>query len=155
MSPAFRPPRSCTASAFVRRVDLMGPGHCGETRLVFTKDSGLTRPDDRMTIIFEMSVADDGTGCVVAAQRFADPRALEGAALGVPPPHLWLERARPDRLAALRTNELVRGPFWELREFHLAGGVLEPSAVKNAPAFSLQDDAAFRDYVRDNATLFN
>lgn len=43
-------------AAFVHRVDLMGPGHCGETRVVFTKDTGRTVRNDRMTVIFEMSV---------------------------------------------------------------------------------------------------
>ncbi len=142
-------------AAFVHRVDLMGPGHCGETRVVYTKDTGLADRDDRMSIIFEMSVPDDGNGCVDAARRWTDLRALSGDALREAAAQLWVERSLPERLAALRTNEMVHGPFWELREFHLEGGALVPSAVKNAPAFSMTTSDAFRDYVRDNATAFN
>ncbi|MCC7071662.1 MAG: hypothetical protein IT383_10080 [Deltaproteobacteria bacterium] len=142
-------------AAFVHRIDLMGVGHCGETRVVYTKDSGLWDRDDRMSIIFEMSVPDDGNGCVDAARRWTDLRALSGDALREAAAQLWLERSQPSRLAALRTNEMVHGPFWELREFHLEAGVLVPSAVKNAPAFSLQTEDSFRDYVRDNAAAFN
>lgn len=145
----FRP------AAFVHRIDLMGAGHCGETRVVYTKDSGLADRDDRMSIIFEMSVADDGNGCVDAARRWTDLRALSGDALRDAAAQLWLERALPERLAALRTNEMVHGAFWELREFHLQDGVLVPSAVKNAPPLSLQNASTFRDYVRDNAAAFN
>ncbi|MCC7109467.1 MAG: hypothetical protein IT382_09275, partial [Deltaproteobacteria bacterium] len=142
-------------AAFINRVDLMGPGHCGETRVVFTKDSGLTHIDDRMTIIFEFGVPDDGNGCLDVAQRFVELRALQGDALRAAAGQLWLERAQLARLNALRTNELIRGPFWELREFHKTSDGVEPAPVKNAPPFALWNDPAFLDFVRDNASAFN
>jgi cysteine-rich repeat protein len=143
-----------TPAAFIHRPDLMAAGTCGEMRVVYTKDSGLVRADDRMTIIFEFSIADDNNGCMESVARWTALRALSADAQQSAAVQLLEELALPARLSAMRTNELIRGPFWELREFHLVDGALAPAPVMDAPGFTLQNTASFRDFVRDNADRF-
>ena len=139
----------------VNRVDLFGFGGCGEFRVVYTKDTGRTERNNRMTIIFEFDVLDDGNGCRDVADRWTALRGLSGTALADAAVALLEDSARPERLAQLRTNEFISNPTWELRQFHLVGGAFEAVGVSDSPPFALAQDRDFRRFVVDNAARFN
>ncbi len=143
------------ASAFVNRIDLKKPGTCGENRVVFTKETGVFDGGNRMTMIFEFNVPDDGTNCRTISERWNALRGLEGEVLRAAAVALMLERTRPALLNQFRTNEFIQAPFWELREFHLVAGQLVPQPVADTPPFALQNDPEFRQFVIQNATRFN
>jgi hypothetical protein len=142
-------------SALVNRVDLRTPGNCGESRVVYTKVSGLRDGGNRMTIIFEFGVPDDGAGCRTAARKWAALRGLEGDALRHAAVALMLEISQREQLNQMRINEFIAAIFWELREFHLVDGALEPSPVADTPAFAAAAEPAFRQFVVDNASRFD
>jgi cysteine-rich repeat protein len=144
------------ASAFVNRIDLRNPGvSCGENRVVYTKETGVFDGGNRMTMIFEFNVPDDGTNCRTISERWAALRGLEGEVLRAATVALMLERTQPADLNQFRTNEFIQAPFWELREFHLVGGQFVPHPVADTPPFALQDDPEFRQFVITNAARFN
>ena len=143
------------ATAFVNRLDILRPGDCGESRVVYTKESGAFARNDRMTIIFEFVVPDDGSGCENATARWTALRGLQGDALREAAVQLMLDNSRPEVLGQMRINDFINAPFWELREFHLDSGVLVPAAVADTPPFELARDPALRTFVRDNANRFN
>ncbi len=143
------------ASAFVNRIDLKKPGTCGENRVVYTKETGLFDGGNRMTMIFEFNVPDDGTNCRTISERWNALRGLEGQPLRAAVVALMLERTRPQDLNQFRTNDFIQAPFWELREFHLVAGELVPHPVADTPPFELQADPEFRQFVIQNASRFN
>ncbi len=143
------------ASAFVNRLDLRTPGDCGESRVVYTKETGATDSGNRMTIIFEFGVPDDGSNCQNASLRWAALRGLTGEALRIAAVQLMLDNSQAHLLNQMRTNEFVVAPFWELREFHLNDGVFGSFPVAETPPFALAQDVAFRQLVIQNAALFN
>jgi cysteine-rich repeat protein len=144
-----------TASAFVNRLDLRQDSDCGESRVVFTKESGVTDGADRMTIIFEFHVPDDGSNCVTISERWAALRGLEGEALRAAAVQLMIDNSQVHLLNQMRTNEFINEPFWELREFHLVDGMLQPFPVVDTVDFALGPDADFRAFVLANAGVLN
>jgi cysteine-rich repeat protein len=142
-------------SAMVNRFDLRTPGTCGENRLVFTKTSGVTNGSDRMTIIFEFAVPDDGSNCQNALARWTALRALGGDALRQASAALLRDFARPERLNQMRTNEFIAAGIWELREFHLIAGVMTPVPVADSVPPSLAQDPEFRSFVLANLGPLN
>ncbi|MCE9572601.1 MAG: DUF4215 domain-containing protein [Deltaproteobacteria bacterium] len=142
-------------AAMVNRFDLRQPGNCGENRLVFTKTTGVTNPGDRMTLIFEFNVPDDGSHCAHALARWTALRGLSGDALRTAAAALVADFARPDQLNHFRTNEFVNAPVWELREFRLVGGHLLPNPVVDTVPFALAQDPVFRQFVIENAAALN
>jgi cysteine-rich repeat protein len=142
-------------SALVNRFDLREPGTCGENRLVFTKTSGVTNGSDRMTIIFEFGVPDDGSNCQNALARWTALRDLEGDALRQASVALLLDFARPHLLNQMRSNEFINTGTWELREFHLVDGALQPFPVVDSVPFDLGQDPTFRSFVLQNVLRLN
>jgi hypothetical protein len=68
--------------AVVNRLDLMpaGAGTCGEYRIVYAKESGLTDPGNRLFLIFEASLPNPEPGCALACRPVAELwRSLEAA----------------------------------------------------------------------------
>ena len=56
--------RACCTPALINRVDLAKPGTCGEARLTFyALTRAYTDGNQRMTMIVELRVPDDGNGC--------------------------------------------------------------------------------------------
>jgi cysteine-rich repeat protein len=143
------------ASAFVNRIDLKKPGTCGESRVVYTKETGVFDGGNRMTLIFEFGVPDDGSNCRNATERWTALRGLEGEALRAATVQLMLDNSTAPKLNQFRTNEFIQAPFWELREFHLVAGEFHPHPVADTPPFALQDDPTFRQFVIANASRFN
>ncbi len=142
-------------SAFVNRFDLRTAGNCGENRLVFTKTSGVANGSDRMTMIFEFNVPDDGSDCRNVLARWTALRGLQGDALRTASVELLEQIALPLQVNTLRTNEFVNEPFWELREFHLVDGQMMPALVVDSVPFELAQDATFRRFVVQNAVTLN
>lgn len=142
-------------SAFVNRFDLRTTGNCGENRLVFTKASGLMNGNDRMTLIFEFNVPDDGSDCRNAVARWTALRTLQGDALRTAAATLLEQIALPLEINTLRTNEFINAPIWELREFHLVDGQLLPATVVDSVPFELAQDPTFRSFVVQNAATLN
>ncbi len=142
-------------SAMVNRFDLRQPGNCGENRLVFTKTSAVTNAADRGTLIFEFAVPDDGSNCATALAPWLALRTLEGPALRAAAVEILESFAQPLNLNQFRTNEFVNAPFWELREFHLVDGELQPFPVLDSVPFELATDPAFRTFVVQNSHALN
>ena len=142
-------------SAMVNRFDLRTPGTCGENRLVFTKTSGATDRADRGTLIFEFAVPDDGSNCRNALAPWLALRGLTGEAKRAAAVAILEDFARPHLLNQFRTNEFVNAPFWELREFHLVDGHLQPFPVVDTVPFELAQDPTFRQFVVQNASALN
>lgn len=60
--------------AAVNRFDLttISGGSCGEYRLIYAKESGLTNPDDRIFIIFEATLPNPNPGCLLGCRPVAE-----------------------------------------------------------------------------------
>jgi hypothetical protein len=152
--------------AITNRVDLHAAG-AGEGRLVFgaVDASGAGRP---MTVIFEyaLPVADARTGAALTrgdwAARF---HALGGlpfgpaydAALQAVTDQFTARNASPGRaggsaIAQVRSNEILMGGPWQLREFHLtsAGGVL---GLRLAPTAQTPPESALAAGTPQNRAL--
>jgi hypothetical protein len=129
-------------TALINRADLLRPGDCGEARLSYAASSAYRSRFQRMTIIIELRVPDDGTGCRQAAQRWAELSMIDDPATRRERlKALYDELLVPERLAQVRTNEFFEGRSapWELREWHRgAGGLLElaPAAQAVDPRFA-------------------
>ncbi len=142
-------------AAMVNRFDLRTAGNCGENRLVFTKVSGASDGANRMTMIFEFVVPDDGSNCRNAIARWTALRDLGGDALRVAAAELLETFAVPGNLNQFRTNEFIDAGLWELREFHLVDGQMVPFPVMDSPPFELGQDPVFRQFVIQNAGALN
>ncbi len=132
------------------RIDLAGSHDCGEARITYALNSGVTDRRHRMTVIVELKQPDDGAGCsIIANQWIALSRAQSDTLLfGVA--SIYQPLLAPAHLGQVRTNEFLVGeqdptlPLtpWELREWHLGadGGLhlalskqaLDPNAVGTA-----------------------
>ena len=142
--------------AITNRIDLVSAGSCGEARIVYATDGGVLDTSHRMTLIMEFGMPNDGAGCRTVAQRWAS---LSQIAVRDPGYATRLRALTDDmftasRLNQLRTNELLTGNFgasdWQLREFKLVAGALVLQPCKNSPDLSLQTDANFLTWVREN-----
>lgn len=142
-------------SALVNRFDLRQPGNCGENRLVFTKTTGATDGSDRGTLIFEFNVPDDGSNCAHALAPWLALRNLQGDALRAAAVGILEDFAVPQNLNQFRTNEFVNSPVWELREFHLVDGQLQPFPVLDSVPPELAQDPTFRQFVVQNSFMIN
>jgi hypothetical protein len=144
-------------TALINRLDLAKPGDCGEARITFAMTSAYTNGNQRMTMIIELRVPDDGNACKTVAQRWAElsllPSAADRRSRLIA---LYDELLKPENLGQFRTNEFVnttgREP-WELREFHLnpATGLLELSPVAQTVDARFAGSTALLDWVKTNS----
>ena len=122
-------------TALINRLDLATSQNCGEARLSFAMTTAYTNGNQRLTMIVELKVPDDGNGCKTVAQRWAELSLLQDAAeRRTRLIALYEELLTPAHLGQIRTNEFVnpgRDEPWELREFHLrpADGLIEQVPV--------------------------
>jgi hypothetical protein len=154
--------------AIVNRTDLrnLAKGHAGEGRFVF----GVLDRDgfsQLFTLILEYRLPAASEADVLDwAQRWHALAALPfpgeeyNAALQELTQRFAARGAEPGRpndsaLGQLRTNEIVLGGPWELREFELSAetGVLMPSTVKLTPDNALNGDPRLARFVNENETL--
>lgn len=152
--------------AIVNRMDLRHRGNAGEGRFVFGV-LGATGRALPFTVIFEYgitpSVSGSGPlGVTSWAQRW---HALGAIPLGDPRFNAELEAltasfakagAAPERpngsaLNQLRTNEIILGRPWEMREFRLGAqsGQLEPSPVALTPDLSFNGGKQLASYLNE------
>lgn len=110
-------------TALINRLDLASAGNCGEARLSFAMTSAYTNGNQRMTLIVEIKVPDDGNGCKTVAQRWAELSLIDDVAQRrTQLIALYTELLKPANLGQIRTNEFVNLTGiepWELREFHI------------------------------------
>lgn len=142
-------------TALVNRVDLAKPGDCGEARITYALTRAYTDGNQRMTIIFELKVPDDGMNCRAVAQRWAELSLVHSAAdrqsrLIA----LFDEVLKPETVGQIRTNEFLnrtgREP-WELREFHLVAGMPELAPVAQTIDSRFAGNIALLDWVKQNS----
>ena len=123
-------------TALVNRLDLLRPGHCGEARIAFAYNGGYGDVSQRMTLIVELAVPDDGHGCQQVAQAWAELSAIDDPAERLLRlKALYEPLLRPEHLGQVRSNEFInpeRSAPWELREWHLVGGELVLAPAKQA-----------------------
>lgn len=122
-------------TALVNRLDLAKPGTCGEARLTYALTSAYSDGNQRMTLIVELRVPDDGQSCKLVAQRWAELSLIDSASERLSRlVSIYAELLKPENLGQLRTNEFLNRTgreAWELREFHLnsATGLLDAANV--------------------------
>ncbi len=143
-------------TALINRIDLTKSGTCGEARLTYALTRAYTDGNQRMTLIVELRVPDDGNGCKSVAQRWAELSVIDKAEdrksrlLA-----LYGELLKPTSLGQIRTNEFLNRTSleaWELREFHLgASGLPELVPVAQTVDPRWIGNAQFRTYLKDNA----
>lgn len=143
-------------TALVNRVDLAKPGDCGEARLTFALTSAYSDGNQRMTMIVELRVPDDGNGCRSVAQRWAELSLIEDVAeRRARLITLYSELLKPETLGQIRTNEFLNRTGkepWELREFRLNGsGMLELSAVSQTVDRRFVKDTNLLSWMKQNA----
>ncbi len=147
-------------TALINRIDLAKPGSCGEARLTYALTRAYSDGNQRMTMIVELRVPDDGNGCRSVAQRWAElslydsPAERRSRLIA-----LYDELLSPAHLGQLRTNEFLNRTAlepWELREFHLDGGGL-PELVPVAQSVDTRwrDSSAFLAWVRENSSALH
>lgn len=144
-------------TALINRLDLASAGNCGEARITFAMTSAYTNGNQRMTLIVELKVPDDGNGCKQVAQRWAELSLIDDAAeRRAKLIALYSELLTPGNLGQLRTNEFVNltgGEAWELREFHIspATGLLDLVPVAQTVDPSQASNTALLGWVAANA----
>jgi hypothetical protein len=143
-------------TALVNRLDLAAAGDCGEARLTYALSDAYVNGNQRMTMIVELRVPDDGNGCRTVAQRWAELSLIDDSAERLGRLRaIFGELLRPEGLGQVRTNEFLNGlgrEPWELREWRLGvSGLLDLAPVKQtvAPAFAKQPGLI--DWARSNA----
>lgn len=144
-------------TALINRLDLASAGNCGEARISFAMTSAYTNGNQRMTLIVELKVPDDGNGCKMVAQRWAELSLIDDVAQRRQNLiALYSELLKPENLGQLRTNEFVNltgGEPWELREFHIrpADGLLQLVPVAQTVDPKQVDNAALLSWVNANS----
>jgi hypothetical protein len=148
-------------TALINRLDLASAQDCGQARISFALKQAYWNGNQRMTLIVELRVPDDGQGCKLVAQRWAElSYVADLAQRWTRLLALYDELLTPKNLAQIRTNEFVSlsgGEPWEMREFHLrpADGLLElwPVAQTLNPRKTSEPEviAWLRDHGRDLA----
>lgn len=141
-------------TALINRIDLMAPGTCGEARIAFAYNGGYSGSSNRMTVIVELKVPDDGQGCKQAAAQWLELSAIEDPAERLSRlKALYGALLRPEHLGQVRTNEFInpsrRGP-WELREWHLVAGDLLMAGARQAIDMNLSGSQALLSWVMGN-----
>lgn len=123
-------------TALINRLDLLRPGQCGEARISFAYNGGYGDVSQRMTLIVELAVPDDGHGCQQVAQAWAELSAIDDPAERLLRlKALYEPLLRPEHLGQVRSNEFInptRSAAWEMREWHLSGGDLVLGPAKQA-----------------------
>lgn len=143
-------------TALINRIDLTKPGTCGEARLTYALTRAYTDGNQRMTLIVELRVPDDGNGCKTVAQRWAELSVLDSAEeRKTRLVALYADLLKPETLGQLRTNEFLNRTAvepWELREFHLgATGLPELAPVAQTVGTRWAANTQFRAFLKDNA----
>lgn len=142
-------------TALINRIDLAKTGSCGEARLTYALTKAYTDGNQRMTVIFELRVPDDGNSCRTVAQRWAELSAVDSITERRSRLiSLYDELLKPENLGQIRTNEFLnrlgKEP-WELREFHLnASGLPELAPAAQTVDKRFLANPTFLQWVRDN-----
>jgi hypothetical protein len=144
-------------TALINRLDLATTHGCGEARLSFAMTSAYENGSQRMTLIVELKVPDDGAACQTVARRWAELSGIEDPQqrrekLIV----LFGELLKPAHLGQIRTNEFINRTgkeAWELREFHLraADGLLELAPVAQTIDPKVGGLSALLSWLSDNS----
>lgn len=147
-------------TALVNRLDLAKPGTCGEARLTYALTKAYTDGNQRMTIIVELRVPDDGMGCRTVAQRWAELSLVDDSAeRRTRLIALYNELLKPDTLGQIRTNEFLNRTGvepWELREFHLNGtGMLDVVPVAQTVDTRFVGSTGLQTWIKDNAAALH
>ncbi len=144
-------------TALINRLDLTKPGNCGEARLSYALTRAYSDGNQRMTLIVELVVPDDGHGCRSVAQRWAELSMQDSAeARRTALIAFYSELLKPEGLGQIRTNEFLNRTGkepWELREFHRnSDGFLQAVPVAQTVDQRFAADAGFLTWVQNNAT---
>jgi hypothetical protein len=145
-------------TALINRLDLAQSetGTCGEARLSYALTLAYNNGNQRMTLIVELHVPDDGNGCRTVAQRWAELSLYDNAddrrtALIA----LYNELLSPATLGQVRTNEFLNSTGaepWQLREFHLdQNGMLQAAAVAQTVDPSFANSPDFLAWLQQNS----
>jgi hypothetical protein len=142
-------------TSLANRLDLASIGNCGEARITFALDSAYVNGDQRMTIIVELKVPDDGAQCRTVAQQWAELSYIDDLPTRKAQLiSLYQALLAPAHLGQVRTNEFINLPGnlpWELREWHLnAQGMLSLAPVKQTVQPALGQNADFLTWVNNN-----
>jgi hypothetical protein len=148
--------------AIINRIDLRQAGaQAGEGRFVFGVLDTAGRPLP-FTVILEYALP--GTTPEAVQKWATDWHELGQLGLGHPDYRTKLQAlterfagagvmpGRPlgSALNQLRTNEVALADQWEMREFVLTAGGLQPATVKLTPDFGFENTARLGDYIRAN-----
>lgn len=147
-------------TALVNRLDLAKPGDCGEARLTYALTRAYTDGNQRMTLIVEMRVPDDGQKCRTVAQRWAELSLLDDAAeRRTRLVALYNDLLKPENVGQIRTNEFLNRTGkepWELREFRLNGsGLPELAPVAQTVDKRFMTDSTFLRWANENAAALS
>jgi len=141
-------------TALINRLDLLRPGQCGEARISFAYNGGYGDVSQRMTLIVELVVPDDGQGCQQVAQKWAELSAIDDPAVRLERLKAFYDPLlRPEHLGQVRSNEFInpaRSAAWEMREWHLASGDLVLAPAKQAVDQRFSDSAELLAWVQAN-----
>lgn len=141
-------------TALINRIDLVKPGTCGEARLTYALTRAYTDGNQRMTLIIELRVPDDGNGCKTVAQRWAELSLIDDITeRRTRLIALYNELLKPENLGQIRTNEFLNRTGkepWELREFHLNAGLPELAPVAQTVDKRLLGSPAFVTWMQQN-----
>jgi len=141
--------------AIVSRLDLTTSAN-GEARLLFGLSDRNGAPG-KMTVAFEYRLPPLGTTNDRSewARRFhALGKLPYGEAFNAALQGLTDTFAQAGSLSQLRANEQQFGPFWQLRQWLLDGGVLRLSPTPQTPDQSLNGSASLARFILDNADSF-
>jgi hypothetical protein len=141
------------------RLDLAGPGDCGEARITYALAGGVTDRRHRMTVIVELRQPDDGARCALTARKWLALSGLHGDGLTLALAQIYGPLLDGDHLNQVRTNEFLVGDTltngqqtpWELREWRLVNGALALAPSKQAVDPAATADPAFLQWVTDNS----
>jgi hypothetical protein len=144
-------------TALVNRLDLATVKDCGEARITFAMTSAYTNGDQRMTMIVELKVPDDGQSCKTVAQRWSELSGIDDVAQRRSKLiALYTDLLKPQNLGQIRTNEFVNRTGvepWELREFHIrpADGLLDLAPVAQTVDPTQLSNPALLSWMQTNA----
>lgn len=145
-------------TALINRIDLVKPGTCGEARLTYALTRAYTDGNQRMTLIIELRVPDDGNGCKTVAQRWGELSLIDDISeRRTRLIALYNDLLKPENVGQIRTNEFLNRTGkepWELREFHLNNGLPELAPVAQTVDKRFLATTAFKSWMQQNGDAF-
>lgn len=144
-------------TALINRLDLASAQDCGQARISFAMTKAYWNGNERMTLIVELRVPDDGSHCKLVAQRWAELAYLDDMAeRRTRLIALYDELLKPANLSTIRTNEFVNiygSDAWELRQFQIRAedGLLDLAPVAQTLNPRQTNTPEVTAWLRDNA----